>query len=104
MATYAERSTATRGERGSWQLARVIRTIAWAIALIIAVGILFVVLDANQSNGIVSFINDIATFFVEPFKGIFSLDSAKGQVALNWGLGAVVYLAVGHLIARLVAR
>lgn len=102
MSTTAEGTPAR--EPGRWQAARIIRTIAWAIAIVIAIGIAFVVLDANQDNGIVTVITDIGSFFVEPFKGIFSLDDAKGQVALNWGIGAVVYVLVGHLIARLVAR
>jgi hypothetical protein len=103
MNTYAERR-ATAREPGRWQAARVITAIAAAIAAVIVLGILLVVFDANQSNGLVDAIMDVAGFFVEPFKGLFSMDSHEAQVALNWGIGAAVYLLVGSLIARLIRR
>ena len=85
-------------------LARIIRMIAGLVAAIIVIGILLVVLDANASNAIVGAIEDAARWLAGPFKGIFHLDSHKGTVALNWGLAAVVYYAIGHLIARFAAR
>ncbi|MEA2172099.1 MAG: hypothetical protein QOF76_5399 [Solirubrobacteraceae bacterium] len=107
MDTYAEdpagRPVATR-EPGRWQAARIITTIFGTIAAIIVIAILFRVFDANQGNGIVNFFTDIGRFFVGPFKGIFNLDSFKAQTALNWGIGAAIYVLVGSFIARLVAR
>jgi hypothetical protein len=82
--------------------ARVIRLAAGIIAAIIALGILFIVLDANPDNTIVSAINDAARWLVGPFDGMFELDNAEATIALNWGIGAVVYLIVGALIARLI--
>jgi hypothetical protein len=32
---------------------------------------------------------------------MFSFDSAKVAIAVNWGIAALVYLIVGGLIARL---
>jgi hypothetical protein len=103
MDTYAD-GTAPVREPGRWQAARIIQAIVGAIAGIIVIGILFRVFDANQSNGIVEFFTDIGKFFVGPFKGIFDLHSFKAQTALNWGIGAAVYLLVGGFIARLIAR
>ena len=84
-------------------LARLVRFIGFAIATVIVFGILLVVLDAEESNGLVSAILDVARWFTEPFRGIFDLEKGKEhlQIAINWGIGAVVYALVAILIARL---
>lgn len=83
-------------------VARVIRTIAAVIALIIALGIAFVVLKASPSNTIVSHVHDWAKWLAGPFDGMFHLDSARGTVALNWGIALVAYVVIGSLLARIV--
>lgn len=85
-------------------LARVIRMLASLAAALIVVGILLFVFGANSHNGIVSDIHSAAAWIVGPFKGIFSIGGKKANLALNWGIAAVVYLAVGHLIASMLAR
>jgi hypothetical protein len=81
-------------------LARLVRLAAGVVAAIIVAGILLVVLNANSSNDIVSTVNDAARWLVGPFDGMFTLDSGKATIAVNWGIAAVVYLIVGGLIAR----
>ena len=83
-------------------IARIITTIAGVVALIIALGIAFVVLKASPSNTIVSHVHDWAKWLVGPFDGMFHLHSARGTVALNWGIALVVYLVIGSLLARIV--
>jgi len=83
-------------------LGRLIRFAAGVVAAIIAAGILFIVLDANSSNDIVSTVDDAARALVGPFDDMFSFDNAKTAVAVNWGIAAVAYLIVGALIARLI--
>ena len=85
-------------------LARIIRTVAMIVAAIIVAGILLYVLGANQSNGIVSAVMDAGRWLVGPFDGLFKLDSAKWELAVNWGIAAAVYAFVGSLIARLIAH
>ena len=85
-------------------LARIIRAIAAIVALIIIAGILLIVLEANTGNQIVSAVLDAARWLVGPFKGLFSLNDHKAEVAVNWGLAAVVYYAIGHIIAKVIAR
>ena len=84
-------------------LARLVRLAAGIVAAIIVAGILLVVLKANPTNDIVSAVHDAAKALVGPFDGMFSLDSAKATIALNWGIAALVYLILGALIARLIA-
>ena len=85
-------------------LARIVRTVAMLVAAVIVAGILLFVLGANQSNDIVSAVMDAGRWLVGPFKDLFSMDSAKWELAVNWGIAAAVYAIVGSLIARLIAR
>ena len=93
--------TARRGLRG---VARVVRFLTAVVVGLIAIGILLVLLEANRSNEVVDWILDAGGFFVEPFDNIFKLDSRKANVAVNWGLGALIYGLIGGLIVRLLAR
>ena len=85
-------------------LARIVRTVASIVALIIVAGILLFVLGANQSNDIVSAVMDAGRWLVGPFDGLFQIDSEKLELAVNWGIAAAVYWFVGSLIASLIAR
>jgi len=89
---------------GRTAVARVIQALAGLVALIIIAGILLVVLDADAGNEIVGAVLDAARWLVGPFKGLFDLSGQNLQIIVNWGLAAIVYLAVGTLIARLIAR
>jgi ABC-type dipeptide/oligopeptide/nickel transport system permease component len=85
-------------------LARLVRMIAGLVVLVIVVGILLRVLGANPANSIVSDIHDAGRALVGPFKNMFTLKNPKSELAVNWGLAAVVYLIVGGLVAGLITR
>jgi NADH:ubiquinone oxidoreductase subunit 3 (subunit A) len=85
-------------------LARLVMLVTTAIVVLIIVAILLVLLGANESNSIVQAIQDGANFFVGPFESIFSMSNHKVEVAVNYGLAALVYFIVGSLIARLLRR
>ena len=85
-------------------LARIVRSLAGLVALVIVAAIVLFVLGANQSNGIVSAIHDAGAWLAGPFKNLFSIHNAKLAMVINWGLAALVYLIVGHFIATLLAR
>lgn len=91
-------------ERGRGAL-HVVTTVIAAIlriaALLIVLGIVFVVLEANSDNSIVSFVLDVADFLVGPFDGLFTPKDEKLEVAINYGIAAVIYLVVASLVARL---
>jgi hypothetical protein len=74
------------------------------VALILVVGIVLVVLGANNSNDLVHAVRNAAHFLAGPFNNLFTLDSNKAEKALNWGLAAVVWIAAGRLVARLLLR
>jgi hypothetical protein len=81
--------------------ARVVRWVARLLALIIGLAIVFVVLDANAHNAIVSHVHGSALGLVGPFKDMFHLRPHKLALAVNWGVALAVYLLVGWLFARL---
>ena len=80
-------------------LGRVILAIAVAVFLIIALGILLTLLGANPTNVIVKIFTGIANFLAGPFNGLFKVGDQKVTTAVNWGIAAVVYLAIGAVIA-----
>lgn len=89
--------------RADW-LDRFLLRLGMVLAALIVVGIVLTVLGANQDNLIVSVLTSIAEFLVAPFDDIFELDDADVAVALNWGIGAFVYLILGVVLADAVGR
>jgi hypothetical protein len=85
-------------------VARAVMAIATIVALILVVGILLVVLEANASNELVKAVHDAAQFLAGPFDGLFNLTRHKVEIAVNWGIAAIVWYALGRLIARLILR
>jgi hypothetical protein len=85
-------------------LARLVRSIAGLIALLIVVAIVLLLVGANPANAVVKDIHDAAAWFVGPFKNLFSIHNAKLEMVVNWGLAALVYVVVGGVIASLLAR
>ena len=85
-------------------LASAIEIALAVVAMIIAVGVLLVVLEANPSNDIVKAIHDAAAWLVGPFEDFFSLDDRKLEVAVNWGLALLVYVLVGRTVAGFLRR
>jgi ABC-type Na+ efflux pump permease subunit len=82
-------------------IARLVRLVASIVVGLIVIGIVLVVLGANESNQIVSWFHDAASWLAGPFKNVFHLKNAKANTAVNWGLAAAVYALVAAVIARL---
>ena len=85
-------------------LAGVVRAATAVVVGIIVVAILLIVFEANASNDIVSWFHDAGSWLAGPFKSLFSIDNHKTEVAVNWGIAAVVYGFVGGFISRMLAR
>ena|ERR1700736_5656756 len=85
-------------------LARLIRAVGGVVVAVIVAAILLRLLGANPHNTVVSDVHDAGAWLVGPFKSIFSVGSAKASMAVNWGIAAVVYLALAHLLAGLLLR
>jgi hypothetical protein len=85
-------------------LARIVRWVAGAVVLLLVAGIVLHLLHANAGNGVVSTIYDADTWLASPFANVFSIKDADTEIAVNWGLAALVYAIVGWLIAALLLR
>lgn len=88
---------------GNSAVSRVVLGITAVIVVIIVLGILLVLAEANQANMIVDTVLDVGRWLVTPFANLFTMDTNKQTVLVNWGLAALVYLVIGSVIAR-VAR
>ena len=82
-------------------LVNAIQIAGWVIAGILVVGIILVVTDANEDNAIVGFVLDIGRFFADPFRQLFEMDDNNLQIAVNWGIAAVVYVAIAIALSTL---
>lgn len=85
-------------------MARAIVLVASLVFLVLVLGIVLVVLDANPQNVIVQLVTGAAGFLVGPFDGLFTLRDAQLATAVNWGIAAFVWLIVGLLLAGLLRR
>ena len=85
-------------------LARLIMVIAGLVFIVLAIGILLIVLGANQGNAVVQAVTGAGRWLAGPFNGLFTVDGPTTSTAINWGIAAVVYLIVAALIAGLLRR
>ena len=95
---------AVRRLDGGAAAARVLQLVASAVAAVLVLGILLTILGANQQNDLVGAVLDAGRWLASPFENLFELDSRKAEVAVNWGIAAVVYLLIANLIARVLVR
>jgi ABC-type cobalt transport system substrate-binding protein len=72
------------------------------IAVIIIAHIIFVLLNANGGNDIVSTDADWASWFATWFLNLFTPDSHDLNVTLNYGVAALFYLVIGGIARRLI--
>jgi hypothetical protein len=96
--------TTTRRRYGGSHAALVIRAVADVMAAIIGLWILLYVLGANRGNDLVVFVHDSARWLAGWSYDLFDLEPGWFQVLVNYGIAAVVYLLVGHLLASRVHR
>jgi hypothetical protein len=85
-------------------LARAVILVTGAIALVLILGIVLTVLEANRSNEVVQAVRDAAAFLAGPLDDLFKLDSNKAEVAVNWGIAAAIWLVLGRFVASLLLR
>ena len=94
--------SAWRDRRGSWDsgLAAIIWIIAVVAAFFLILHIIFVLFEANPGNALVDFVGDVANALDWIFRELFNPYDQKLRVFLNFGLAAIIYLALGRIVAR----
>jgi hypothetical protein len=85
-------------------VARVVSLITLVVVGLVVAGIVLVLLEANRDNSVVSWVLDAARWLAAPFRDVFTLDSHKENVAVNYGLAALVFAVAGGLVARVLRR
>jgi hypothetical protein len=110
---FPEREKARRAEvdRLRETMARILRIAFLVCAVILALGAFLVAARDNvsQSNELVKFVLNFADAIDGPFSrknGIFEFhgeNAATKDAVVNWGIAAIVYLAIGRYLQRLLA-
>ncbi|SCK46604.1 hypothetical protein [Streptomyces sp. WMMB 322] len=97
-------NSGTRGEPASSRTALIVHTIADVAAAFLGLWILLHLLQANQANVFVQFVEGMANLLAGWSQDIFTMENEHVRFALNYGLPAVVYLFIGHGIAAKIRR
>ncbi|MFI6348762.1 hypothetical protein [Streptomyces sp. NPDC050560] len=84
---------------GTHSVGTVIAAIADVMAFVLGLWILMYLLDANRGNDLVQFVHDAASWLAGWSHDLFTFDEDWARVVAGYGLAAVVYLAVGHIVA-----
>ncbi|MFF5451688.1 hypothetical protein GTY86_06655 [Streptomyces sp. SID5770] len=78
----------------------VIRTVAHVLAGILVVWILLDLFDANRANTVVDWFHTAADWLAGWSIGLFDVSEHVVQVLLDYGIPAVVYVAIANLVSR----
>jgi hypothetical protein len=81
-------------------IASLVGLVSVVAALILVVYIVLVIFKANPRNVIVRDVRHIARPLAWVFKDLFTPKSPRVRVLVNYGIAAIVYLAAGRLIVR----
>jgi hypothetical protein len=74
--------TVRRRPSGAETARRVVVFIFGIIQALIVIRIVLLLANANQGNGLVSFIYDLSAFFVGPFEGILNTDAVRSGASV----------------------
>jgi uncharacterized protein YggT (Ycf19 family) len=94
--------TVVTGPSTGTLLRRIVTLLFGILQVLIVLRIVLLLLAANQDNSIVSFILGATDPFVEPFRGIFDLDTVRGRTGSIFDVGAIVALVGWTLVEALV--
>ena len=103
MVRYASRTRGAADDVG-WGIASLVWLLAVVAAAFLVLYIILVLFEANPNNDLVNFISDVANKLAWVFRDLFNVANRKLEIVLNYGLAAVVYLAVGRVVARALNR
>ncbi|MPY56324.1 hypothetical protein [Streptomyces spongiae] len=93
-----------RNQATTRRTALTISTIADIAAGFLGLWILLHLLGANEANVFVEFVHGTADWLAWWSQDIFTMDTDGIRVLLNYGLPALIYLAIGHGIAARLSR
>jgi len=75
------------------------------IVLLVGLAIVLRDVEANPHNTIVRGVHDGANFFAGSFSGLITFTHhPKREITVDWGIALIVYLLIGSMLARAIAR
>lgn len=96
---YRDRESRARTVRLTMAIATILTSI---FAAILALQIVFVLLDANEANPLVMLVSDLAHTLAWFFHDLFTPEWPGLRILLNYGLAALFWLGIGQGISFLV--
>ena len=93
--------TVRRTPSGAETARRVVVFLFGIIQALIAVRIVLLLIDANQANGLVTFIYDLSSFFVGPFEGILRTNAVQAGASV-FDIAALVALVGWTILEALI--
>ncbi|MQA60203.1 MAG: hypothetical protein GEU86_01635 [Actinophytocola sp.] len=81
-----------------------ISVVTGVFAAVLAIHIVLVVGEANMGNPFAQFITNWADAVNLGLNNLFTIAGEKGQVALNEGLAALLWLVIGAVLTTIIAR
>jgi hypothetical protein len=110
---FPERAHAKQAEKDQIRetMAKILRVVFLVFSVVLALGAFLVAARDNvsQHNELVKFVLNFADAIDGPFSrknGIFEFhgdNAATKDAVVNWGIAAIVYLAIGRYLQRLLA-
>ena len=110
---FPERAKARRAEKDRLRetMAQILRVVFLLFSVVLALGAFLVAAHDNvsQNNELVKFVLNFADAIDGPFSrknGIFEFhgeNATTKDAVVNWGIAAIVYLAIGRYLQRLLA-
>ena len=90
-------------------VARVVWVVCMTLALVLAVAAFTYALEANEDNGLVKLVRDLADAFDlsffdldNPVKAFEGKNAGVKTALFNYGLASVVYLVIGRALERVI--
>ncbi|GAA3536984.1 hypothetical protein [Nocardioides daeguensis] len=90
-------------------VARVVWIVCMSLALVLAVAAFTYALEANEDNGLVKLVRDLADVFDlsffdldNPVKAFEGKNAGVKTALFNYGLASVVYLVIGRALERVI--
>ena len=81
-----------------------LNTIGLAIVGILVLHILLTLLEANPDNTAATLVRQLAEYFNLGLANLFLVDDPKWMVGLNYGVAALIWLAITAVVVRLIRR
>jgi len=90
--------------RGAGAVARVLRTIGYAIVAVLVLHIVLTLLQANPAIVVAALIGRLAGTFDLGLSNLFLVDDPTLAVLLNYGAAALAWLLITAVVVRLASR